>query len=383
MAYTPTPMDDQILSLPDLMSECLPAFTADIRTLIGPALAGDLRQVYIIGCGDSHMAAVGCELAFCSLAGVPCRAMAALHFARYTAPFLADPQGTLVIGVSTSGEVARTLEGLRLAHRAGARTVALTANPSSRLALSAHYVLSAKISPSKDPSPAPGVRSYMASLLALDLAAVRIGEASGFLSREAALLARDELRSLSEALAAAAETGFDRTERWVESSMDVGEFVFLGGGPAYGTALYGAAKMFEASGDSADGQDLEEWAHLQYFAREVATPTVIIDCRGRSYGRACEVADAARAIGRRVLGVLPENETHIASRAELVFPLSAAIREAFAPLLYSVPVMCLASERAKVLGETPYRGFAGGRSRSEGGGVSRVQSSALTEEAEG
>jgi len=53
-------------------------------------------------------------------------------------------------------------------------------------------------------------------------------------------------------------------------------------------------------GDPALGQETEEWAHLQYFARAAATPTFIITAADRDLSRATEVAVAAKAVGRRV-----------------------------------------------------------------------------------
>ncbi|OQB26973.1 MAG: Glutamine--fructose-6-phosphate aminotransferase (isomerizing) [Chloroflexi bacterium ADurb.Bin180] len=383
MAAGITSMDAQVESLPELVGEILPRYAASARTRIGTVMAAAVRQVYVLGCGDSHMAAVGSELAFWTLAGLPCRAATALHFARYIAPHLQDDGGALVIGVSVSGQVARTVEALRMARRVGARTLAVTGDASSRLALSAQCVFPAVVPAMATPAPSPGVRSYMASLAALYLLAVRLGEARGFLTPQSAASARDELRSLPRLQAEAIRTGTDRASAWLAATEEIHEFVFLGAGPAYGVALFGAAKMLEGSGDSACGQDLEEWAHLQYFAKDVATPTVVIDCGGAGYSRACEVAQAARAIGRRVVAVVPADERCIAGIADATFPVPGALREEFAPLLYSVPLMCLASERARLLRETPYRGFGGGRSKAEGGGASRVQSSALLPEVDG
>ena len=380
MAAALTSMEEQISSLPELLNETLPRYAGSARTLIGSAMAASVRQVYVVGCGDSFMAAAGSELAFWTLAGLPCRAATALHFARYIAPHLHDDGGTLVIGVSVSGQVARTVEALRMASRAGARTVALTGNESSRLALSGQCVFPAVVPPMTSTTPSPGARSYFASLLALYLLAIRLGETRGYLEPRKGSGARDELCSLSELQAEAIRTAGIRARDWLQATNEIREFVFLGAGPSYGVALFGAAKMLEASGDSACGQDLEEWAHLQYFARDVTTPTVIIDCGGSGYSRACEVAQAAKAIGRRVLAVIPATEGSISEVADLVFPLSGSTREAFAPLLYSVPLLCLASERANLLQEKPYRGFGGGRSRVEGGGASRIQSSALLPE---
>ncbi|MEZ4707109.1 MAG: hypothetical protein R3A44_07890 [Caldilineaceae bacterium] len=44
-------------------------------------------------------------------------------------------------------------------------------------------------------------------------------------------------------------------------------------GPNYPTALFSAAKVLEAAGRHAMGQETEEWAHLQYFVNtDPATP---------------------------------------------------------------------------------------------------------------
>lgn len=382
MDQAKTPMLEQIYSLPEMLSVCLTPFLQAAADVLAAALCTPLRQVYLLGCGDSHMAAVGAELAFHTLTGVPTRAVTALQFARYTVPFLAEPHDgrTLVIGVSVSGEVARTIEAVRLARQAGATTVALTGALQSRLAVSAEYVLQTIVPALPSPVHAPGVRSYMASLLMLYAGATVIGQVRNALSLAEAAATRDELHQMPEAIAATLRANDEATERLVTSWRDAPEFVFLGAGPNYGAALFSAAKLLEASGDAALGQDTEEWAHLQYFAREPRTPTFIIDALGQSHSRACEVAAAAKAIGRRVAAIVPLGETAISAQAEAVLPVRGDVREVFSPLLYSLAGMLLANYRTEVLQESYFRCFGGGRSVREGGGASRVQSSAIQEQ---
>jgi glucosamine--fructose-6-phosphate aminotransferase (isomerizing) len=185
---------------------------------------------------------------------------------------------------------------------------------------------------------------------------------------------------MPEAIAATLRANDEAIERLLRIWQDAQQFVFLGGGPNYGTALFSAAKLLEASGDAALGQDTEEWAHLQYFAREAATPTFVIDAQGRSCSRSGEVAAAAKAIGRRVAAVVPQGETIISAQADAVLPVHGGAREAFSPPLYSLAGMLIANYRATALHESYFRAFGGGRSVREGGGASCVQSSALQEE---
>ncbi len=375
-----TPMLEQIHSLPQMVRECLPSFAEAVEAALPAMLCSSISSFYLTGCGDSYMAAVGAELAFHTLAGIPTRALTALHFSRYTVPFVFNPRHTAVIGISVSGEVARTVEALRLARKAGAITIAATGAPQSRVASSADVLLRTTVPPPHTQVPTPGVRSYIASLLMLYLAAIRVGEARGFLSPTAAAAAHDELAEGAEWMATTIETNAAAIQRLVGQWSDAGEFVFVGGGPNYGTALFSAAKVLEASGDSALGQDTEEWAHLQYFAREQATPTFIIDAGGRSNSRAREIAVAARTIGRRVVAIVPHGESAISAHAESVLPVHGRVREAFSPLVYCLAGMLFADYRAQLLGESYFQSFGGGRSMEGGGGISRIQTSALQEE---
>jgi glucosamine--fructose-6-phosphate aminotransferase (isomerizing) len=375
-----SPMLEQIRSLPQLVEESLTAFAEAAEEVLVPRLCSSITRFYLTGCGDSFHAALGAELAFHTLAGVPTQALSSLPFARYTAPFLSDPEKATVIGISVSGEVARTIEALRLARKAGAGTFAVTGTPGSRLAQAVEFVLKAKIAPPASAVPTPGVRSYVASLLMLYLAAIRVGEVRGFLTSAAAASARDELIASPQAIAATVESNQSATEQLAARWRDADEFVFLGAGPNYGTALFCAAKLLEASGDPALGQDTEEWTHLQYFERAVTTPTFVIDASGRGSSRSREAAVAARTIGRRVAAVVPSGESEIASQAEAVLPVLGEVREAFSPLVYGLPGMLFADFRTQVLGEQYFRAFGGSRSAEGGGGISRIRTSVIQEE---
>jgi glucosamine--fructose-6-phosphate aminotransferase (isomerizing) len=161
-----------------------------------------------------------------------------------------------------------------------------------------------------------------------------------------------------------------------ESWLDGTRFVFCGSGPNYGTALFSAAKLIEASGDGALGQDVEEWAHLQYFGKQPDTPTFLLSAGQRDADRTAEIAVAAKQIGRRVALIAPEKSVLLeTAAADFRFPLPAAVRECFSPLAACLPGTLFAAHRAQMLNEPYFRGFGGGRSQEGGGGVSRIRSS--------
>jgi glucosamine--fructose-6-phosphate aminotransferase (isomerizing) len=372
-------MVDQVSSLPAMIRESFQSFDDGIRTTLDHQLCLSLKRVYLTGCGDSHHATLNTELAFESLAGLPTEPMTALQFARYGVGYLPEtgPGTNAVIGISVSGEVARTLEALQLAKKAGATAIALTGTPGSRVALAGDYTLFSTTSPFPDPPGVhtPGVRSFTANQLALYLIAIRLGEVRGVLTSVQAGNYRRELLGLADTAERLIPV-WDRTARQLAGDWaDAQEFVFVGGGPNYGTALFSAAKVLEASGDPALGQETEEWAHLQYFARAVTTPTFLISAADRDLSRVVEVATAAKAIGRRIVAITSQSNQALSDLAEATFAWPAEVREMFSPLIAAIPGELFAAYRAEVIQEPFFRGFTGGRSTEGGGGISRIRNS--------
>jgi glucosamine--fructose-6-phosphate aminotransferase (isomerizing) len=377
-------MIEQIHSLPELIRESVPEFDERVRGALDHQFCLSLKRLYVTGCGDSHHASLTAELAFEAIAGIPTEPMTALQFAHYAAGYLPDtgPGTNAVVGISVSGEVSRTLEALNFARQAGAVSVTLTATPGSRIAEAGDLQVYSMISSFPDPpgTHTPGVRTYAATQLALFLMAVRIGEVRGHLTTSEAATLRDQLLGLAEAAERTIESCDQASLKLGKSLADANEFVFAGGGPNFGTALFSAAKVLEASGDAALGQDLEEWAHLQYFTRHQATPTFFISTAKRDLPRAVEVTDAAKIIGRRVIAIVPGSDGKTVAQADFTLPLADAMPEVFSPLVVAIPGELFAAHRADLIGETFFRGFGGGRSVEGGGGASRIRTGAMLPE---
>ncbi len=361
-----SPMHQQIDTLPALVRQIAKPFDVSARGTFDFELCTSIKRVYLTGCGDSHHASVGAELAFHQLAGVPTQALTALTFSRYTAGFLANtgPKTNLVIAVSVSGVVSRTIEALSLAQKAGAVGIALTGTAGSPLAQATNKVFLTTVPPLPDEMRGmvvPGVRSYLASQVALYSAAIRIGEVRGHLTTMRADQLRAELLGLADVMEKTIQVCEPLCQDLVQRWSDAREFVYVGGGPLYGAAMFSAAKLLEATGDPAMAQDTEEWTHLQYFTAHPPTPTIILDAAGFDRDRMAEMARAAQSIGRDVVGVLPQGEGEISAYVNTVLPVQGAVRECFAPLVYSIPGELLAAERAARLGSAYFRDFSGGR----------------------
>jgi glutamine---fructose-6-phosphate transaminase (isomerizing) len=376
----------QIHSLPGLITEVTYSLDQEIRSKVGKDLTQRLERIYITGCGDSHHAALGGELAFEALTGLPTQALTALQFSRYNAPYLPQgaPQSNLVVGISVSGEVSRTLEALQQGKSYGAVALAMTADPSSRIGRAGDVLIDSTAPEFPEPPgvDTPGVRTFIVHQLALYLLAIRIGEARRQIAAPEAEGLRQELSALSHPLEKILEACDPAAASLAKEWRQAAEFVFTGSGPNYGSALFSAAKVLEASGDPAVGQDTEEWAHLQYFSRREETPTFIISAGGREISRSIEIAAAARAIGRRVAVIGPPNLEALVRNAEAVLPIPAGLREMFSPLVATVPGSLFAAYRAEETGEPFFRDFGGGRNVEDSGGASRIRTSEMLPTAE-
>jgi glucosamine--fructose-6-phosphate aminotransferase (isomerizing) len=377
-------MVSQVNSLPDLIRESVSKFDEEIRGTLDHEFCLNMRRLFIVGCGDSHHAALNTELAFEALAGVPTEPMRSMQFSTYVVGYLPDsgPGMNVVMGISVSGEVARTVEGLRLAKKAGATTLALTGTPGGRVDQAGDKTIFSTTTPFPDPPGVhtPGVRSFAANQLALLLIAVRLGEVRGVLTTEEAGKLRGELASLADAAEQTIDNCDPIAKELAETWKDADEFVFTGNGPNFGTALFSAAKVLEASGDSALGQETEEWAHLQYFARKVSTPTFMINTGKRDLPRVIEVAKAAKGIGRRVVAIAPSANTSFMDIADASMPLADGVRDAFSAVIAAIPGELFAAYRADAIGEPFFRNFGGGRSIEGGGGISRIRTSDMLED---
>jgi glutamine---fructose-6-phosphate transaminase (isomerizing) len=381
---TRSPMHQQIDTLPELIRQIAHPFDESARAAFDFEMCTSAKRIYLVGCGDSHHAATGAELAFHQLAGVPTQALMSNTFSRYTAGYLppTGPQTNLMIGISVSGVVSRTIEAVRMAAQAGATTLALTGNPAAPVGAAASRIFKTTVPPLPDElnMVVPGIRSYLASQVALYSAAIRIGEVRGHLTTATADSLRRELAGLADVLEATIRRCEPLVDALVNDWADAADYVFVGGGPLFGAALFSAAKVLEASGDPAMAQDTEEWSHLQYFVATTKTPTILLSANGFDADRMAEVARACRAIGRRTVAVVPEGETAISQYADVTLPVVGQVRECFAPIVYSAAGELIAAARAQQVGATYFRGFGDGRTVDWADGASNIRGSHMIDE---
>lgn len=345
---SPNNMLAQIKSLPELIRSEIDRLDRNVRLVLNHNEILSTKRILITGCGDSYFSGMAAELAFESLTGLPVEPLTAMNAARYSLPYTPKefPLNPLVFGVSISGGVARTVEAMKAAKQQEAFTVAITGNPDSPLAQNVDRVVDCSLPSFVD---SPGVRSYRGSLMVLYLFAIRFAEVSGRISQDEGAKLRGQLKTTADAIEATIAACEDTAAKLAKECVSNHDFVFIGDGPNLATAHFSAAKVIEATGYNACGQDTEEWAHLQYFNHQSQeTPTFVISPCYRGYGRVTELMEPMRRVGRKIIAVVPENEKSVTSQADSVLPVVGEIPEIFTPMVYAIPGELFASKLAEV-----------------------------------
>lgn len=349
-------------AIPAVISSVQPQLEA-----LDPSLLAESSHFYVTGCGDSYFAGLAARFAFARYAGVPTEALEALEFGRYAAGFV--PPGSTVFGISNSGKATRSVEALVNARLGGARTVAITGNSEGWLAQEAETILDQSVRVAGELIGMPsnlatdeeedkprrgsfGLVNYLASLTTLYLIAFQTGVVRGRITESEADALRAELRSTAELIAETVRICTPAAEAYAEQVKEIESYTFLGSGPSLATSLFYAAKTYELPRVYGVSQELEEWAHEQFFLTGTGTQVLFIAPQGRSVSRIRELLHTTQTMGGCGVVVTDESNPDLSEAADVTLPVAGSVSEELSPLVYCVPgqlfATCLARSRGRL-----------------------------------
>lgn len=349
-------MRRQAYSLPELIRQQYADLEPKTRTVFSTPEIFGMQRILLTGCGDSYAAGLAAKHIFELLTGIPTEVVTALDLARYYHPAQVGfaPHNPLVIALSNSGAVARVGEAVQFVNLHGGFTLGVTGNEGSYLGREASRMLKLDIPPFES---APGVRSYLVSVLALLLLAIRMGEVRGKYTMDRAAAYRADLLSQADALEAMLpamdETVWAAAQEW----KDFEAFDFVGAGFDYAAAFYGHAKILEATGCTAMRINTEEWLHLNFFCRKVkAIGTVMVgNTTNPAFSRVKEALRYAAELGRPLLMITDGTEEDFGVPAHYA-RVPKTKEQITMPLTQFVPAALLAGYLCALKGEEYGRG---------------------------
>jgi glucosamine--fructose-6-phosphate aminotransferase (isomerizing) len=327
----------------------------DLDDLLADARVTRADRFVLTGSGDSLFAAMATRPALRRWTGRPIDVLTALELSRYEAPLLGPAD--VVVGVSNSGSSTRTREALLLARERGALTVAVLGSRSGPLAGLAERVLHRPVGAPEgvDASRARvylNLIEYVATLITLYSLGLELGVRAGGLARADAAAWGDRLDAVVDAIGEVARR-VEPSVSALATELDGADTIWIiGGGPNRGTADYLAAKFHEQLPWNGISQDLEEWAHLQYFltlAWKARSAVLVLAPPGNALDRAQElVAGIAGAGGRAIVVGHPAHGRFPGAHARLDVDLEGP--ELLTPVTYHVPVQMLVLHLARLGG---------------------------------
>jgi glucosamine--fructose-6-phosphate aminotransferase (isomerizing) len=316
-------------------------------------------HIWMTGSGDSLFAAQAAIPGLERWAKLRATALPSMEFARYRTPLLTEPD--MVWAISNSGSAARTREAVSLARAKNILTAGITGSAKGPLASAADIVLLRQVDELAEiDAHSRGIFlnmvEFLAALYAVYYVGLRLGVARHALSATAADSILAECRA-SIASVGQVAASLEEQARELAAEMSTLETIWtIGAGPSFGTARYCAAKFHEQLPWNGIPEDLEEWAHLQYFltltwkSRSVA---FVLAPPGNSLDRAEEVAEGIEAAGGRALVVAHADHGSF-PKAHRTFRIAGSESEFLSPFTYHLPAQLLILYIASLRGEEPF-----------------------------
>ena len=325
-----------------------------------PWLAG-ARRLVLAGSGDSLFAARSTLPALRRWSGIAAEVMTSLEFARYETPLLGD--GDVLVAISNSGNSSRAREAVGLARDRGIAAVGVTGSAGGPLAAMVDRTLHRPVRSESADLGRHGrailhMAEYLATLRTLYGLGLRLGTHRARLSEPDRIRIQAGIDHAIEEVPVVAEAAEPAALALAERMHDDGADTawVLGAGPNRGTAEYCAAKLHEQIPLNGVPQDLEEWAHLQYFLTlswGERAPVLVLAPPGNARDRAEEVVAGIGRAGGWAVVVGPDGLPGADPGAGATLPAPAGVPEMLTPLVYHVPVQLLVLHLARLGGVDP------------------------------
>jgi glucosamine--fructose-6-phosphate aminotransferase (isomerizing) len=293
-----------------------------------------IPRISFVACGTASYAALVGKYLVERLARIPCDVEIASEY-RYRQP--AVTKGQLVVAVTQSGETVDTLAAMEEAKKQGARLLSVVNVVGSQASRVSDDVIYLHAGPEISVA---STKAYAAMLVDLYLFALYLGQRRGTIDRERSrkLLAEAfHLPTLVDAVL--------REEPKVRALAyryhTARNFLFLGRGVNYPTALEGALKLKELSYIHAEGTAAGEMKHGTNALIDEDLPVVAIALKDSVYKKIRSNVEEVRARAGVVIAIATDGDDEITGKADEIIRIPP-VEELLSPVLAVVPLQLLA-----------------------------------------
>jgi len=290
-------------------------------------------NILITACGTSwHSALIG-EHMLESLARIPAEVEYASEL-RYRNPIVTDK--TLCIVISQSGETADTLAAMREAKSRGARTYGIVNVVGSTIARESDGGIYVHAGPEIGVASTKAFTSQVIALLLFTLKLARL--------RNLSMVDGKEIIEELQKLPAKIQTILDRAdevEKIAEDFKNAQNFLYLGRGYSFPTALEGALKLKEISYIHAEGYPAAEMKHGPIALIDEKMPVVFVTPHDSVFDKVVSNVQEVKARGGRVIAITTREEESLEGKLDYEFRIPET-KDMLTPVLASIPLQLLA-----------------------------------------
>jgi len=298
-------------------------------------------RIVITACGTSwHSALIG-EYMLEDLARIPTEVEYASEF-RYRNPIV--DERTLLIAISQSGETADTLAAMREGKRRGATCMGIVNVVGSTIARESDFGIYLHAGPEIGVA---STKAFTSQVVALTLFTVLLGR----LRNMSILQGREILASLQrlpEQVEQVLELN-DAIRELARTYKDATNFLYLGRGFNFPSALEGALKLKEISYIHAEGYPAAEMKHGPIALIDQNMPVVVIAPHDSVYSKVVSNVEEVKARGGRIIAVVTEDDTELMGMVDHAIPIPPT-HGMLTPILAAVPLQLLAYHIAVMRG---------------------------------
>ena len=214
----------------------------------------DIKEIKICACGTSYHAALASSYLFERVSKIKCSVEIASEF-RYKEPLLEND--TLFIVISQSGETADTLQALKMAKKAGLKTLAVCNVDNSSIVRISDETLLTRAGIEKGVA---STKAFTTQLIVLWMLSLKLGKLKGNLEQN---IVESEIETLLKvpAVLKIDEKIHEKIRRLSKRYLHGHGFFFIGRDLFFPLALEGALKLKEISYLHAEGYPAGEMKH--------------------------------------------------------------------------------------------------------------------------
>lgn len=301
------------------------------------------NKIYIIACGTSYHAGLTGKFWIEKFTGIPTIVDYASEFRYRESPI---DENTLLIAISQSGETADTRFAAIDAQKKGGKILSIVNVVGSSLSRESDYVIYTYCGPEIGVA---ATKTYTAQLVTLLMFALCSGVKKGILKHDYFEHFKNELSKLPKAIQETLEHE-ESIKQIAYEFQHAKDFLFLGRGLNYPTALEGALKLKEISYIHAEGYPAGEMKHGPIALIDENMPVVCVIPQDELFEKMLSNIQEVKARKGKVITITDSNNPELQSLSDRIVRFSK-LNPLLSPIVSIIPLQLLAYYIATFLGK--------------------------------